>query len=57
MPFVAVMILVTLWMPFLVGDKNGPSQCAPRDSAPEEERRALPEGPRYGSAFSCQFCF
>lgn len=45
-PFVAGMMFSTLWMPFLVGERKGPSQCAPRDSAPSEEMRWYPEGPR-----------
>jgi hypothetical protein len=35
-----------LWIPFLVGLRNGPSTCAPRDSAPSCGRREEPEGPR-----------
>jgi len=39
-----------LWMPFLVGDRNGPSQWAPRDSDPSVASRDVPEGPSKGRA-------
>lgn len=42
-----------LWIPFLVGDRKGPSQWAPRDSAPSEAIRLIPDGPRKGSACGC----
>jgi len=37
-------------MPFLVGERNGPSQWAPRDSDPRDASRVVPEGPRKGRA-------
>src|SRR5271170_3435480 len=47
-------------MPFLVGLRNGPSQCAPRDSDPSSASRSLPDGPRYGRAWDvlarCDAC-
>lgn len=39
-------------MPFLVGFRKGPSQWAPSDSEPYAASRALPDGPRKGSACS-----
>lgn len=39
-------MLEGLWIPFLVGERKGPSQWAPRDSEPSEERRRDPDGPR-----------
>ena len=49
-PLFAARRTSTLWMPFLVGEMKGPSQCAPRDSEPSSASRQVPEGPRNGSA-------
>lgn len=50
MPSTQGTMFSTLWMPFLVGERKGPSQWAPRDSAPSSAMRRPPEGPRKGSA-------
>lgn len=51
-PFIAGRRRETLWIPFLVGLRKGPSQWAPRDSAPSDAIRLFPEGPRNGKAYS-----
>jgi hypothetical protein len=49
-PFKAGRRTEILCIPFLVGERNGPSQCAPKDSEPSDARRLDPDGPRKGSA-------
>lgn len=49
-PWIAARRTEGLWIPFLVGDRKGPSQCAPSDSAPSWGKREMPDGPRNGRA-------